>query len=302
VNINMLRDSDNDAGFYAAVCAADPTSTSWTGAAVYVSVDAGASYALAFNITTETTLGVTQTALPNFTGGNILDEVSSVTVALTHGTLSSTTLLSVLAGANACVIGDEILCFRDATLNTNGTYTLRGLLRGRRGSEYAMGSHVSGERFVLVDLTKMVRVAQNTSDIGIAKKYMAISSGMSMSSGIAKDFTNLGTGLKPYSPVQLGGGRNTAGDVILTWVRRNRISSEWRDGVDVPNSEASESYEVDILNGSTVVRTLTSTSPTVTYTVAQQTTDFGGAQTTVHFNVYQLSALVGRGHGANGSV
>jgi hypothetical protein len=39
---------------------------------------------------------------------------------------------------NAAVLGDEILYFRDATLESDGTYTLRGLLRGRRGSEYAM--------------------------------------------------------------------------------------------------------------------------------------------------------------------
>jgi hypothetical protein len=104
------------------------------------------------------------------------------------------------------VIGDEILFFRDATLETDGTYTLRGLLRGRRGSEYAMGTHAIGDRFVLVDAAKMVRVAQSTVDIGVEKLYKAVTSGMPLSSVAGRAFTNEGCGLKPYAPAQLGAG------------------------------------------------------------------------------------------------
>jgi hypothetical protein len=52
----------------------------------------------------------------------------------------------------------------------------------------------------------------------------------------------------------------------------------------------------------TVVRTITGLStPTATYTSAQQTTDFGSPQAEVFVRVYQVSATVGRGHYLEGA-
>ncbi len=56
-----------------------------------------------------------------------------------------------------------------------------------------------------------------------------------------------------------------------------------------------EAYEIDIMNGGSVVRMLTSATPAVTYTAADQITDFGSAQTSITFNVFQMSAQFGRG-------
>lgn len=75
------------------------------------------------------------------------------------------------------------------------------------------------------------------------------------------------------------------------------IRLRWRDGVDVPLSEESERYEVEIMSGATLKRTITGlTSPTTVYTAAQQVTDFGSAQSSISVRVYQLSAAVGRGY------
>jgi hypothetical protein len=63
--------------------------------------------------------------------------------------------------------------------------------------------------------------------------------------------------------------------------------------------ETTESYEMDIYSSSaytTVKRTLSSTTPTLTYTSANQTTDFGANQGTLYVKVYQISANVGRGY------
>ena len=110
----------------------------------------------------------------------------------------------------------------------------------------------------------------------------------------------------PYAPVHLMGSRNPAGDLALTWVRRTRLGGAWRDGTGtVPLGEASEAYEVDILDGpgGSVVRTLTGlASPAATYTGAQQTTDFGAPQAVAHLRVVQLSAAVGRGFPVHASL
>jgi hypothetical protein len=79
-------------------------------------------------------------------------------------------------------------------------------------------------------------------------------------------------------------------------VRRSRYSGEWRDLVDVPLNEASEAYEVDVIDGAgTVLRTLNSTTPSVMSLATDQTTDFGAPQGAVDVAVYQVSAAAGRG-------
>ncbi len=60
-------------------------------------------------------------------------------------------------------------------------------------------------------------------------------------------------------------------------------------------SEATESYDLEILIGATVVRTITNlTSPAFAYSTAMQSTDFGGPVTSLSVRLYQIGAL-GRG-------
>lgn len=302
MNINMLRDSDDDAGFYAAACG---LAAGWRGAALYQSSDGGATYSMLAALASNATLGTVTNMLGDFHGGNVPDELNSITVVLVHGTLASVPYASFIGGAQAAVVGSEILYFRDATLNGDGSYTLKGLLRGRRGSEYAMDAHVAGERFVLLNPATVTRIAASTADIGVARLYKAVTYGSSLAATPAQSFTNVGAGLKPYAPVQLGGGRDAAGNVMLTWVRRTRVSGEWRDAVDVPLGEGGEAYDLEIWDSArtTLKRTFAGlNSPSAIYTAAQQTADFGGAQETVHFSVYQRSSLVGRGYEARGAI
>jgi hypothetical protein len=74
--------------------------------------------------------------------------------------------------------------------------------------------------------------------------------------------------------------------------------------VDAGLGESTEAYETDICSDgtyTTVKRTITSTTPTCTYTVANQVTDFGSAQSTIYAKTYQLSSVVGRGYSIAGS-
>lgn len=91
------------------------------------------------------------------------------------------------------------------------------------------------------------------------------------------------------------GARNPAGDLTITWIRRTRYGGWWRDFADVPLNEESERYEVDIMDGTAVVRTIVVTTPMAIYTAAQQVADFGSAQASVSVRVFQLSAVIGRG-------
>ena len=101
--------------------------------------------------------------------------------------------------------------------------------------------------------------------------------------------------VKPWSPAHVRGARNGAGDLTISWVRRTRYGGWWRDLTDVPLNEETERYEVDVMNGSTVLRTLAVSAPAAIYTAAQQVADFGSAQASVTVRVVQLSTAIGRG-------
>jgi hypothetical protein len=89
--------------------------------------------------------------------------------------------------------------------------------------------------------------------------------------------------------------RVMVGNLTITWKRRTRWYGEWQDGTDVPLFEASENYEIDILSGTTVKRTLTAMTPSAVYSATDQVTDFGAAQSAVTVAVYQINAVIGRG-------
>ena len=66
----------------------------------------------------------------------------------------------------------------------------------------------------------------------------------------------------------------------------------------MPLIEELEAYEVEILDGATVKRVLSTATTSAVYTAAQQTADWGallGPGDTLDIRISQLSALIGRG-------
>lgn len=274
----------------------------WNGSVIYRSDDAGANYAVMGAISAPGVIGMAVNTLADFTGGNVFDEVSALTVRLLgNAELESTTALAVLNGANAALIGNEMIQFRTATEIEAGKYRLSGLLRGRLGTEWAMASHAAGERFVLID-GGVRKEKMPLSSLGISKSYKPVTLGATLGGTAAESFTYQGNALKPYAPVQISGARDGSGNLTIRWLRRTRVGGDWRDLVDVPLAETSERYEIEIMSGATVVRLLGSATPTVMYSAAQQTMDFGSPQSTVTARIYQMSEWVGRGYSAAASL
>ena len=223
------------------------------------------------------------------------DETNSVQVALAQGTLDSKTALEVLNWANIALLGDEIIQWCNATLISANLYQLSGLLRGRRGTEDATGTHTVGERFVVLASGALYRTPMATTEVGNTAYYKALLSGGNWDDAPTVSQTYKGRSLRCLTPAHIKGGRDGSGNLTITWFRRPRWYGEWLDGVDAPLFEASEVYEVDVLNGTQIVRTLKVTSAMATYTAAQQTTDFGTVQSALSIAVYQLNAIIGRG-------
>jgi hypothetical protein len=247
-------------------------------------------------------MGFATTALPSGPT-TIHDDVNTVTVQLTYGELASVTRALSLNGPNAALLGDEILTFDTATPLGGTDWQLSGLLRGRKGTEWAVGTHVIGEGFVLLDAGTIGRVTDPMPYRNVALHYKAVSAGLAIASATDTPFTDTAASLKPYSPVAIAGARDRSNNLTITWVRRARLYAEWTDGVDVPLDEPTEAYELDVLDGGDVVRTITGlSSPTASYSAADQTTDFGAPQSSVAVSVYQISSRVGRGFAGQATV
>lgn len=226
------------------------------------------------------------------------DEINTVDIAISRGTLSSTTELAVLNGANAILIGDELVQFKTATmLNSNPRqWRLSGLLRGRQGTEWATSTHAIGDGVLFIN-TSLSRITLPVGLLNQSRYYKVVTVGSSLALTDETTFTHTGKSLKPWAVTDLEhSSTEEDGGMVFTWKRRTRLGGELTDNSDVPVSEENEQYEIDVLDGVTVARTLTSNEQTVTYTQDQQIEDFTTVPTSFSIKVYQMSAIVGRGY------
>ena len=301
LDMPILSDRDDDAGFYVAVTR--PATGAWNGAVLYRSSN-GTDYGTLLTLPLSATAGTAETALPAGPT-EFFDRGNAVDVMLTDGVLLSAPEADVLNGANGALLGEEIIQWTTATLIGTKRYRLSGLLRGRLGTEYAIYDHSVGERFVVLQPvgTTLERVRDSVDLLLAPRWYKGVTIGEKISDVDAVTFINVGRGLRPYAPCHLRGQRDVDGTLELRWIRRARFGGLWRDGGDVPYAEADERYELEVIDvDGAVVRSATTLVPTWTYSAADQIADFGLVPATITVRVFQISAVVGRGTPLEGTL
>jgi hypothetical protein len=283
------------AGFVAAARAP------WPGAAAFYRSAEETGYTLAGIATRGAATGITLDVLPPGPESR-LDRATSLTVRMDTGTLASTTRLGLLGGANAIALRTvsgawEVLQFETAELIDPGTYRLTGLLRGQAGTEDAMTEPIpASARLVVLDAA-VVPLPLSEADIGLPLNWRYGPADRQIGDASYRTVAHAfqGRGMRPLSPVHIRGRRDPSGDLHLSWVRRTRTGGDSWTAAEVPLGEDEERYEVDILVGASVVRTLATAAPEATYTAAQQLTDHGALQPAVSVRVVQSSPYYGRG-------
>lgn len=281
-DLPCLRDDDYDsAGFYAI---AGSYGSEFRGGAIFKSADDTA-YAQIQAMNVAGILGYATTVLGDFSGGNVVDEVNSVTVYLydEDDTLSSITRAALLNDGNPVLIGNEVLQVQRWTLIAPKTYRGTGLLRGRKGTEQHMSTHAINDRFAVLDLSNVYRVSQSLAEIGMAF-YKGVANGTAVVDALTQEFANTAAALKPLSPVHLARAA-ISGGYAVQWVRRTRVGGVWSNGTDVPLGESSEQYRVRVLDGDTELESQTVTEPYAEV----------GNHPGMTVEVCQLSATVGAG-------
>lgn len=295
VDLPLLRgDEPVEAGYVAA------TQSPWPGGVAIYGSPETTGYVLKGLATAPATVGITLEDLPAGPEGR-LDHGTRLRVKVEGEALTSCTLLQLYSGRNVAALRNadgawEVLQFANAALIAPGTYELTGLLRGQGGTEGAMRLPLSaGARFVLVN-TALARLDLAASEVRLPYSWRIgpATRDIGDATYATASHTFAGLGLRPLSPVHVRAVRSD-GDVLLSWVRRTRVGGDAWESPEVPLGEDAEAYEVDVIDGDAVKRTLTASGTSVVYSAAEQTLDFGGPQSLLDVRVYQVSASYGRG-------
>lgn len=268
----------------------------WPGAALYKSVDGGATYSMITSSNTTPTIGMVSSAMAAPALYQVWDTTTTITVTLKQGTLTNSSDIAVQNGTNWCMIGEEVIGFVNATLTGPNTYQLSRLLRGRAGTEVKCGSHVTNELFVLLD-EALTTITIDQADIGKTVKYKAVTFGSDISLATAVDVQPFGLNMRPWRVAQPKLKKETNGDWTISWIERPRYNNGMRDYTEISHDPDWGGYAVAILdNTDAVKRTTTTVGTTFTYTVAMQQADFGSAQTTLKASIVQMTQSAGGGY------
>lgn len=202
-------------------------------------------------------IGVTVGTLPSVADASLWDRTSSLTVRFFSNThLESVTEAEVLANPalNLLAIGKEYVQYVTASENSVvapyiSEFTISKFLRGRFGSDANVSTHTSTDDVLVIDST-VQPVRLSLTDIGrtIKLKFLTVGQGVDQALTIQQPVS--GNSLLPLAPANLKASRDADGNILIEWTRRSRLGSGMRPGSDVPLAEETESYVVEVLNGS----------------------------------------------------
>ncbi|HET8613775.1 MAG TPA: phage tail protein, partial [Sphingomonas sp.] len=158
---------DDPANAPTLLIAAAGASAGWRRASLLGSLNGGASWKPIGTTAPAAVRGTAVTALPAADPW-LADEASTVEVELLNDNmaLADEATLGVSATANLALIGDEIVQFGSAEPIAPKRWRLSRLLRGRRGTEWAIEGHGPSERFVLLDPATLAGCTLPASAIG----------------------------------------------------------------------------------------------------------------------------------------
>ncbi len=273
----------------------------WPGALAVWQADGAGQFELLRLIEAPSIVGETLTVLPP---GPIwrTDARTVLDIRLRGGVLSSVSAEAALAGANAIALLDEsgaveIVTAASVELIGPGRFRLSGLVRGLGGSEQQAGRSLPiGSRLVVLD-GAAVALTSDLGDLGRENRYRIGPVQRDIGDPSMAELTaRVGSeALRPLSPVHPFARRGVGG-IEIGWIRRTRIDGDSWDLAEVPLGEEAELYEVTILDGTAVRRSVRTTSPGWSYPEALELADFGAAQTDIAIVIAQISPIAGRGH------
>jgi hypothetical protein len=148
-------------------------------------------------------------------------------------------------GANLAMVGDEMIQFGRAEALAPGKFRLSRLLRGRRGSEWAVAGHAAGEDFLLLDARAVKAIPLPIELLGSVLTVTAHGPGDVTSPPSVTRAAN-GEAMKPLSPSHLQAGVAADGSLAVGWVQRSRSAWAWLDEVEASADPAVQGYRLRV--------------------------------------------------------
>lgn len=303
----LVKDSDNPIGYYGTGRQENPD-VPWTSGRMFVATDGGTFFnkdALGFT----STHGTLTSDLGINPSGQIIPSTSGsvIQVKIPYGTIDSATALQFSNLDFVLFIGGEMIAFENAVLTGSDAdgallYDITNYVRGLRGTEAEVKTHLAGEDIYLIAGNNPLRdYTLLPEEIGSQLEFKAVPSGF-LEEAVTQitEFTPFeAKRLKPYSPTNLNISRELSTlNLTATWQRRTRIGGLWGEFTEtVALSESAELYEVELYSedGLTLLDTYATTEPKLTIDLATQITFFGSNRTSLNLRIYQISTEVGRG-------
>jgi len=252
------------------------TGPGWRRAELSLSFDDGASWSDVGATAAPAVMGTAVTLLP--AGGSALfDLAGSVEVELLHEgmDLEARDEDALVGGVNLALIGAELVQFGAVERLGARRFRLSRLLRGRRGTEWAAGSHQPGEEFALIEAGS-ARPVELPPGLEAGTPARMLASGVADAEPAAAQIVAAGEALRPPAPVHLRAEAVGGGDIALSWVRRSRLGWSWTSGSDTPLGEESERYELE-LSGAGGARRVELSESRFLYAAAARAADGPGA-------------------------
>lgn len=229
----------------------------------------------------------------------VVDEASELLIEMVEGSLETVDMADLLLDGtlNLAIVGDELIQFGEAVIQSGGQYVCRRLLRGRRGTERHIGTHQLGERFILCNDVLGIH-SMGASEIADTDYYKFVTNGFDPTDYEAEPLTFTAEAHRPLSPVHVTVTRS-GNDYIIDGMRRTRIGGGSINGQDVPLGEVSELYRVRVLDPDYEdgIAMRETTSLPFTYTEAMLVEDIGSVPAELTISICQMSpALSLEGH------
>lgn len=152
---------------------------------------------------------------------------------------------ALAGGANLAAVGEEIIHFGRAEPLGGGRFRLSRLLRGRGGSEHAIGSHGFAEAFVLLNPAALATIPLAAGHLGSTVTATAYGPANASS---PPSVSRLATGAaaRPLSPSHLAAVTDERGALCVAWMERSRSGWAWLDGVETPRDADFQGFRITI--------------------------------------------------------
>lgn len=262
---------------FAAVSAAN---AAWRGAALY-RVEANGLVPLGSSGGLRAVLGsLVEPLSPS--SAMLFEPESSMTVELVGDDLdfTDTDIAGLSTGANRLVVGNEVIQFARAEPIGARQWRLRGLLRGRGGTEAeAATGHDAQSSVILLDESL---VPLDPVEVPALATTRIAAIGAGDSEPVVADLANPGLSRRPLTPVHPRLTIKSDDSWELGWTRRARGQWRWDDLVDVPLVEEQERY---------IVGYGPVTAPLAAWSVAENHLRLSSADRTVLVNTHGPAAF-----------